>query len=91
MKIKIKDKINVTDRKIGFIGLGRIGSGMATNLLKAGIPLIIYDLDQGSMNELAKKGAQIAKSPAEISAEVDLVFLHNQNLIHYSHQHTSQL
>ena len=48
--------------KVGFIGLGTMGKGMALNILKVGFPLSVYDLRQQPMDELAAKGARTAES-----------------------------
>ena len=38
--------------KIGFIGLGNMGKGMATNLANSNIPLTCYDIDNSVFNDL---------------------------------------
>jgi 3-hydroxyisobutyrate dehydrogenase-like beta-hydroxyacid dehydrogenase len=52
----------------GFIGLGAMGSPMALCLLKAGIPLVVYDIDAEKSRLLGAAGARIAASPAEVAA-----------------------
>ena len=42
--------------KIGFIGLGNMGSGMALNLVKAKHDVHIYDLNKDIVDGLTKKG-----------------------------------
>ncbi|MDB5562761.1 MAG: 6-phosphogluconate dehydrogenase [Hyphomicrobiales bacterium] len=54
--------------KIGFIGLGRMGSGMAANLLKAGHEVIVYNRTREKMAPLVAKGAKPAASTAEACA-----------------------
>ena len=39
-------------KKVAFIGLGKMGSGMAQNILKAGFNLAVYDLVQSKMKAL---------------------------------------
>lgn len=51
---------------IGFIGLGAMGSGMATNLLAAGHKLVVHDIDPAKVATLADKGAEPAASAAEV-------------------------
>ena len=51
--------------KVGFIGLGRMGSGMAANLLKAGHEVTIYNRTQAKTQALAAQGAKRAESVAE--------------------------
>ena len=52
---------------IGFIGLGLMGRPMATNLLKAGYPLVVHSRSQGPVDELVAAGATRASSPADIA------------------------
>ena len=51
--------------KIGFIGLGRMGAGMAENLLEAGHDLIVYNRTPGRSQTLAARGAKVAATVAE--------------------------
>ena len=60
--------------KIGYIGLGNMGAPMARNLLKAGYPVVVHDLDAARMQALAEEGATTAKSPAEVAQQVSVVF-----------------
>ena len=55
---------------IGFIGLGLMGRPMATNLLKAGYPLIVHSRSRGPVDELVAAGATAADSPAAVAASV---------------------
>ena len=55
---------------IGFIGLGVMGRPMATNLLKAGYPLIVHSRSQQPVEALVALGATRAESPAEIARQV---------------------
>ena len=60
--------------KIGFIGLGLMGKSIARNILKAGFPLTVHNRSQAAVDELVAEGAQRAASPAEVAAQVDVVF-----------------
>src|SRR4029077_11119346 len=51
--------------KIGFIGLGNMGAGMAANLLKAGNEVTAYNRSPDKVAALAEQGAKPAKSVAE--------------------------
>jgi 3-hydroxyisobutyrate dehydrogenase-like beta-hydroxyacid dehydrogenase len=51
--------------KIGFLGLGQMGQGMAGNLIKAGHQLTVYNRSPGKTDSLVKLGAAAAKTPAE--------------------------
>jgi 3-hydroxyisobutyrate dehydrogenase-like beta-hydroxyacid dehydrogenase len=59
--------------RIGFIGLGNMGSGMAANLLKAGHQVIAYNRSQDKVDALAADGAVPARAVAEASS-ADVVF-----------------
>src|SRR6266481_1831510 len=50
---------------VGFIGLGGMGLAMATNLLKAGFGLRVYNRTAAKARPLLKHGARLARSPAE--------------------------
>ena len=62
-------------RTIGFVGLGRMGYGMARNLLQAGVPLCVYDARREPMDALAEQGATLAADPAELAGPADLLFV----------------
>ena len=59
--------------KIGFIGLGNLGTPMAVRLLDAGYPLAIYDIVKEKMAELGKRGVKIASSCKELAATSDVI------------------
>jgi len=59
--------------KIGFIGLGNMGSGMARNLIKAGFPLIVYNRTPSRAEALRSLGAQVAETPAQAASDVDVL------------------
>lgn len=58
---------------VGFIGLGLMGRPMALNLLKAGYPLVVHSRSRGPVDELARAGARVAASPAEVASEATVV------------------
>lgn len=59
--------------KIGFIGLGRMGMPMATNLLKKGFELHVFNRTRSKVESLAFPGLKIADSPADLARRVDIV------------------
>jgi 3-hydroxyisobutyrate dehydrogenase-like beta-hydroxyacid dehydrogenase len=59
--------------RLGFIGLGHLGSRIARRLVAAGFPMIVYDLDYRNSVELALVGAEVARNPEELAKEVDVV------------------
>jgi 2-hydroxy-3-oxopropionate reductase len=60
--------------KVGYIGLGLMGKSIARNILKAGFPLVVHNRSRAAVDELVAEGAQVASSPAEVAAQVDVVF-----------------
>ena len=60
--------------KIGYIGLGIMGKSIARNILKAGFPVVVHNRSRGAVDELVAEGAQAATSPAEVAAQVDVIF-----------------
>ena len=59
--------------RVGFIGLGIMGRGMARNLLKAGFNLRVWNRTPSRMAELAAEGAATATSPADLAAQCDII------------------
>jgi 2-hydroxy-3-oxopropionate reductase len=59
---------------VGYIGLGLMGKSIARNIHKAGFPLIVHNRSRGAVDELVAEGAKAAYSPAEVAAQVDVVF-----------------
>ncbi|MBT4489970.1 MAG: NAD(P)-dependent oxidoreductase [Rhodospirillaceae bacterium] len=58
---------------IGLIGLGMMGSGMAANILKAGLPLIVCDIDETKNHQLEALGATVAQGPADVARQARVV------------------
>ena len=59
--------------KIGFAGLGNMGSAMARNLSKAGHKLVVYDRTRSRAQALGAVAERIAESPAEAAIGVEAV------------------
>ncbi len=59
--------------KIGFIGIGIMGLPMARNLLKAGYPLIAYDVNKEALAKLVSDGAQEGTSCAQVAQNCDVI------------------
>ena len=59
--------------KIGFIGVGNMGGPMASNLLKAGHAVTVFDLSQWHLDQVAAKGAVIAASAADAVKDADVI------------------
>lgn len=60
-------------KKIGWIGLGKMGVPMTLNLVGAGFPLTVYNRTAGKTGGLKEAGAEVAGSVAEIAAASDIV------------------
>jgi 3-hydroxyisobutyrate dehydrogenase len=60
--------------KVGFIGLGKMGQGMARNLLKSGIELVVFDTNPEAVISLAEAGAERATSVADVARKVNVLF-----------------
>src|SRR5580704_12261879 len=59
--------------RVGFVGLGTMGSFMAANLLKAGFPLIVWNRTESRSDELVALGAEKASSPADLARSCTIV------------------
>lgn len=59
--------------RIGFVGLGIMGQGMARNLLKAGFALTVWNRTASRADALVAEGAQRGDSPADVAARSDIV------------------
>ena len=60
--------------KIGFIGLGIMGKPMAKNLAKAGLSLVIHDINSEPIQELVAEGAVALDSPAAVAEQSNIIF-----------------
>jgi 3-hydroxyisobutyrate dehydrogenase/glyoxylate/succinic semialdehyde reductase len=60
--------------KIGFIGLGIMGSRMAANLLRKGYSLVVYNRTAHKAMPLVEKGAAQAGTPAGVGVQADVLF-----------------
>ena len=59
--------------KVGFIGLGIMGRGMANNLLKAGFKVRVWNRTASRMEPLVEAGAEAGSSPADVAAHSDII------------------
>src|SRR5262249_34481924 len=60
--------------RVGFVGVGNMGSLMARNLIRAGHSLKVYDLSEEAMNFAVQSGASRTRSAKEAASSVDFVF-----------------
>lgn len=61
--------------RVGFIGLGTMGSAMAANIVRAGFPLTTWNRTPGRAPELADLGAAFDETPAAVAAASDIVVI----------------
>ncbi|MDF0544322.1 NAD(P)-dependent oxidoreductase [Sphingobium sp. H39-3-25] len=60
--------------RIGFIGLGTMGRGMAANIQRAGYDMVVNDLNLDSAKSFIEKGAVWAETPAALAQQCDVIF-----------------
>lgn len=60
---------------LGFLGLGVMGRPMALNLVRAGVPLVVWNRSPAAAEELRAAGATVAATPAEVVAAADVVLM----------------
>jgi 2-hydroxy-3-oxopropionate reductase len=62
-------------KRVGFVGLGLMGHGMAKNLLSAEFPLLGYDIDPAKVDVIVKLGGIRVEAPEQIPSQVDVIIL----------------
>jgi 3-hydroxyisobutyrate dehydrogenase-like beta-hydroxyacid dehydrogenase len=60
--------------KVGFIGLGTMGSSMALNTIKGGYDLVVHDLNRDAAGPHLEAGATWANSPREVAEASEIMF-----------------
>ena len=63
----------MSDRKIGYIGLGNMGGGMASHLVASGYDVTVFDLRAEAVQALVDKGATAASSPKDVAEKCDVI------------------
>ena len=58
---------------VGFVGLGRIGKPIAANILAAGFDLMVFDVREEPMRELAQRGAKQASGLRDLSEHAEII------------------
>lgn len=61
------------EKTVGFVGLGAMGGPMATNILKSGMAMVVYDIDQEKNAHFAALGAQVADGPADVARRSHII------------------
>lgn len=62
-------------KRVGLVGLGLMGHGLAKNLLSAGFPLMGYDIDPTRVDAIVKLGGIRVEAPEKIPPQVDVIIL----------------
>jgi 3-hydroxyisobutyrate dehydrogenase-like beta-hydroxyacid dehydrogenase len=71
-----------TAMKVGFIGLGNMGAGMAANLLKAGHEVTVYNRTRAKADELVKQDATAATGVSDVCrADAVMTMLANDEAV----------
>lgn len=65
----------MSDKTVGFIGVGRMGRHMSRRLLEAGHKLVAYDNNARALQEATSHGANAAHSPADVASQADIVLV----------------
>jgi len=60
---------------VGLIGVGNVGGRMARDLVAAGHPLTVFDVNSEAVARAAELGAAIAQSPKDVARQADIVLL----------------
>lgn len=60
--------------KVGYIGLGLMGHSMASNILRAGFPLVVHNRSRQAVKELVNLGAEEAFSPKDVAERCNVIF-----------------
>jgi 3-hydroxyisobutyrate dehydrogenase-like beta-hydroxyacid dehydrogenase len=68
-----KERDMTSQARLGFIGLGHLGSRIARRLVTAGFPLTVFDRHLEKTKELAALGANVAPNPRKLADRVDVV------------------
>jgi 3-hydroxyisobutyrate dehydrogenase-like beta-hydroxyacid dehydrogenase len=63
----------MTDKVLGFIGVGRMGSHMSRRLVEAGHKVIVYDADPRALQAATAAGASAAHSAADVASQAEIV------------------
>jgi len=65
----------MSNTKLGWAGLGNMGTPIVKNLLKAGYPVTVYNRTKEKAQEVIEAGATSANSPTELSSASDIVLV----------------
>jgi 2-hydroxy-3-oxopropionate reductase len=60
-------------KKLGFIGIGIMGKPMTKNLIDAGYPLLVYDINHKALEEMVDYGAKSVSSCKEVASQSEII------------------
>lgn len=63
----------MSERALGFVGVGRMGGRMCRRLIQAGYTVTIFDTSENSVKEMTALGARRAESPAAVACAAEIV------------------
>ncbi len=66
--------MKVSVQKIGFIGMGVLGSAIVRNFIEGGVKVLGYDIAQSASNAAAALGVELAENSARVAQQTDVVF-----------------
>ncbi|XP_031421286.1 putative oxidoreductase GLYR1 isoform X7 [Clupea harengus] len=70
----LNGSITPTDKRIGFLGLGLMGSGVVSNLLKMGHVVTVWNRTAEKCDLFIQEGARLGRTPAEVVSMCDITF-----------------
>uniref|UniRef100_H3CXX2 Cytokine-like nuclear factor N-PAC n=1 Tax=Tetraodon nigroviridis TaxID=99883 RepID=H3CXX2_TETNG len=70
----INGSVTPTDKRIGFLGLGLMGSGIVSNLLKMGHVVTVWNRTAEKCDLFIQEGARLGRTPAEVVSMCDITF-----------------
>ncbi|KAF3450286.1 hypothetical protein FNV43_RR06366 [Rhamnella rubrinervis] len=73
---------------VGFIGLGNMGSRMASNLFKAGYKVAVHDINQNVMQKFSDMGVDTKRTPFEVGEASEVVITMLPSSSHVDHVYT---
>jgi len=65
----------MSDKQLGFVGVGRMGIHMAGRLLEAGYAVTVFDTNETAMARLEQRGAKRATSAADVASQCEIVLV----------------
>src|SRR5579871_3211476 len=63
----------MSERELGFVGVGRMGGRMCRRLIEAGYALTVFDTSEAAVQEMVKLGARRAETPAAVASAAEIV------------------